>query len=174
MAGGENVFNFADAAFYLNINVLKDRWAKYIKSSKRKCGAESLSSFLNACCISPQTQSSLMNNADTDSENNILNSPESSISNSFNSSQYISSLTNQIDELLLQNKTLEEKVVEENATRMSAQSQLKDITLQNEKNYKTLNEKITLLSKFNPHNFKKRLDRQLLKNKENHFKGIPR
>ena len=117
----------------------------------------------------------LINNADI--ESNILDSSASSFSDSFNSSfnssNYVSSLTNQIDDLLLQNKNLEEKVhnlceclKEENASWMSAQFELKDITLQNEKIYKTT-ENFLHLSKFKPLNFTKRLNRQILQNNEN-------
>ena len=136
-------------------------------SNNKSGGAEALSSFLNADYIFPQTQSVLINNADI--ESNILDSSATSFSDSFNSSNYVSSLTNQIDDLLLQNKNLEEKVhnlceclKEENASWMSAQFELKDITLQNEKIYKTT-EKFLHLSKFKPRNFTKRLNRQILK-----------
>ena len=140
-------------------------------SNNKSGGTEALSSFLNADYIFPQTQSVLINNADI--ESNILDSSASSFSDSFNSSNYVSSLTNQIDDLLLQNKNLEEKVhnlweclKEENASWMSAQFELKDITLQNEKIYKTT-EKCLHLSKFKPRNFTKRLNRQILQNNKN-------
>ena len=173
---GGTIINFADATFNLNIIALKDRKAKLLKSgsNNKSGGAEALSSFLNADYIFPQTQSVLINNADI--ESNILDSSASSFSDSFNSSfnssNYVSSLTNQIDDLLLQNKNLEEKVhnlceclKEENASWMSAQFLIKDITLQNEKNYKTKN--FLHLSKFKPRNFTKCVNRQILQNNEN-------
>ena len=158
------------------LNKLKEKRAHILKNAKM-C-KETLPIFLKEEFLIPKHRTVALNNNDFPSSDIPNSSLNDSSDSSLNYSDLFPAIHINIDSLLTENQALEEKIqhlceclAEENSDRISYQLSLiqarKDITKyksEREQLHLKLDDKISKLSRLNPRNVTKRMDRQKLKN----------